>query len=86
VLHVACGPTGFAEDALHVFLLERLAERTWYVLALPDALDTTLRLDRLNGMVRQAINAAEDENKRALQDLLSALHDIRWKAGDRRSD
>ena len=44
------------------------------------------QLDRLNGMVRQAINAAEDENKRELEDLLSALHDIRWKAGDRRSD
>jgi hypothetical protein len=44
------------------------------------------QLDRLNGMVREAINAAKDENKRELEDLLSALHDIRWKAGDRRSD
>ena len=44
------------------------------------------QLDRLNGMVREAINAAQDENKRELEDLLSALHDIRWKAGDRRSD
>ena len=34
------------------------------------------QLDRLNGMVRQAINAAENENKRELEDLLSALHDI----------
>jgi hypothetical protein len=41
-------------------------------------------LDRLNGMVREAINAVENENKRELEDLLSALHDIRWKAGDRR--
>ena len=44
------------------------------------------QLDRLNGMVREAINAAADENRRELEDLLSALHDIRWKAGDRRSD
>ena len=43
------------------------------------------QLDRLNGMVREAINAAQDENKRELEDLLSALHDIRWKAGDRKS-
>ncbi len=41
---------------------------------------------QLNGMVREAINAAKDENKRELEDLFSALHDIRWKAGDRRSD
>jgi hypothetical protein len=44
------------------------------------------QLDRLNGMVREAISAAEDEGERELEDLLSALHDIRWKAGDRRSD
>jgi hypothetical protein len=44
------------------------------------------QLERLSGMVREAIEAAEDENKRELEDLLSALHDIRWKAGDRRSD
>ena len=44
------------------------------------------QLDRLNGMVREAISAAQDENKRELEDLLSALHDIRWKTGDRRSD
>ena len=44
------------------------------------------QLDRLNGMVREAINAAKDENKRELEDLLSALHDIRWNAEDRRSD
>ncbi len=37
-------------------------------------------------MVRETINAAENENKRELEDLLSALHDIRWKAEDRRSD
>ena len=35
------------------------------------------QLDRLNGMVREAINAAEGENKGELEDLLSALHDIR---------
>ena len=40
------------------------------------------QLDRLNSMVRAAINAAEDENRRELEHLLSALHDIRWKAGD----
>ena len=28
-----------------------------------------------------AINPAADENKRELEDLFSALHDIRWKAG-----
>jgi hypothetical protein len=44
------------------------------------------QLDRLNGMVREAINAAEEENQRELENLLSALHNIRWKAGDRRSD
>ena len=44
------------------------------------------QLDRLNGMVREAINAAEGANKSELEDLLTALHDIRWKAGDRRSD
>jgi hypothetical protein len=44
------------------------------------------QLDRLNGMVREAINAAESANKGELEDLLTALHDIRWKSGDRRSD
>ena len=44
------------------------------------------QLDRLSGMLREAIKVAEDENKRQLEDFLSALHDIRWKAGDRRSD
>jgi hypothetical protein len=44
------------------------------------------QLDRLNGMVREAISAAEEENKRELENLLSALDDICWKAGDRRSD
>ena len=44
------------------------------------------QLDRLNGMVREAINAAEDENKRELEDLLSALHDIRgWREHLKRS-
>ena len=42
------------------------------------------QLERLSGMVREAIKVAEDESKRELEDLLSALHDIRWKAGDRR--
>jgi hypothetical protein len=44
------------------------------------------QLDRLNGLVRAAISAAADENRFELEDLLSALQDIRWKAGDRRSD
>ena len=44
------------------------------------------QLDRLKGMVREAISAAEEAHKGELEDLLSALHDIRWKAGDRRSD
>lgn len=44
------------------------------------------QLDRLNGMVREALNAADGANKGDLEDLLTALHDIRWKAGDRRSD
>ena len=44
------------------------------------------QLDRLNGMVREAINAAEDENKRDLEDLLLALHDIRgWREHLKRS-
>jgi hypothetical protein len=44
------------------------------------------QLDRLNGLVREAINAAEGANKGELEDLMTALHDIRWKAGDRKSD
>jgi hypothetical protein len=36
--------------------------------------------------LREAINAGENENKRELEDLLSALHDIRWNAEDRRSE
>jgi hypothetical protein len=44
------------------------------------------QLERLSGMVREAIKVAEDERKSELEHLLSALHDIRWKAGDRRSD
>ena len=38
------------------------------------------QLDRLNGMVREAIIAAEDENKRELEDLLSALQAARSSA------
>ena len=44
------------------------------------------QLERLSGMVREAMKVAEIDNKRELEGLLSALHDIRWKAGDRRSD
>jgi hypothetical protein len=44
------------------------------------------QLDRLNGMVRKKLNAVEGTDKGELEDLLTALHDIRWKAGDRRSD
>ena len=38
------------------------------------------QLDRFNGMVRKAINAAEGANKGELEDLLTALHDIRWRS------
>jgi hypothetical protein len=44
------------------------------------------QLERLSIMVRDAIEAAGDENKPELEHLLLALHDIRWKAGDRRSE
>ena len=44
------------------------------------------QLERLSIIVRDAIEAAEDESKPELEHLLLALHDIRWKAGDRRSD
>jgi hypothetical protein len=43
-------------------------------------------VDRLNDLVREAIAAAKDQRKRELEELLSALQNIRWKAGDRRSD
>jgi hypothetical protein len=44
------------------------------------------QLDRLNGMVREALNAADGAKQGELEDLLTALQNIRWKAGDRRSD
>jgi hypothetical protein len=44
------------------------------------------QLERLSGIVRKAIDMADDESKSGIEELLSALHDIRWKAGDRRSD
>jgi hypothetical protein len=40
-------------------------------------------LDRLNGMVREAINAAERANKGELENLLAALHDIRRRSQER---
>jgi hypothetical protein len=44
------------------------------------------QLDLLTGMVLEAIKVAEDKKIPELEALLSALRDIRWKAGDRRSD
>jgi hypothetical protein len=44
------------------------------------------QLDLLNGMVREAINVAEDKKIPELEAPLAALSNIRWKAGDRRSD
>ena len=40
----------------------------------------------LSGMVREAMRAAEDTKKPELEALLSALGNIRWKAGDPRPD
>jgi hypothetical protein len=44
------------------------------------------QLELLSGMVREAMKAAQDTKKPELEALLSALGNIRWKAGDRRSD
>jgi hypothetical protein len=44
------------------------------------------QLDLLNDMVREAIKVAEANKVPELEALLSALSNIRWKAGDRRSD
>ena len=45
------------------------------------------QLERLTGMVREAIKVAdEEEGARELEVLLSALGNVRWKAGDRSAD
>ncbi len=44
------------------------------------------QLDLLNDMMREAIKLAEANKVPELEALLSALSNIRWKAGDRRSD
>jgi hypothetical protein len=42
------------------------------------------QLERLTDMVRAAIKDADEI--RELETLLSALSNVRWKAGDRRTD
>jgi hypothetical protein len=44
------------------------------------------QLERLTGMVREAIKVADEKELHVLEALLSALDNIRWKAGDRRTD
>jgi hypothetical protein len=44
------------------------------------------QLERLRGMVRDAIQPANGEEMSELEALLSALNNIRWKAGDRSAD
>jgi hypothetical protein len=44
------------------------------------------QLDRLTGLVREAIKVSDETGVRELEALLSALGNIRWKAGDRRTD
>jgi len=44
------------------------------------------QLERLTGMVREAIKVADEKELHELEALLSALDNIRWKAGDRRTD
>jgi hypothetical protein len=44
------------------------------------------QLERLRGMVRDAIQPANGEEVSELEALLSALNNIRWKAGDRSAD
>ena len=43
-------------------------------------------LERLRGMVRDAIESANGEEVSELEALLLALNNIRWKAGDRSAD
>jgi hypothetical protein len=44
------------------------------------------QLERLTGMVREAIKVADEQGARELEALLSALGNVRWKAGDRSAD
>ena len=44
------------------------------------------QLEQLTGMVRDAIKEADEKKVSELEDLLSALNNVRWKAGDRRAD
>ena len=44
------------------------------------------QLELLSGMVREAIKVADEKKLTALEALLSALGNMRWKAGDRRAD
>ena len=44
------------------------------------------QLERLTGMVREAIKVAGEEEVHELEALLSALGNVRWKAGDRTTD
>ena len=44
------------------------------------------QLELLSGMVREAIKVADQKKLTALEAILSALGNMRWKAGDRRAD
>ena len=44
------------------------------------------QVELLSGMVREAIKVADEKKLTALEALLSALGNMRWKAGDRRAD
>jgi hypothetical protein len=44
------------------------------------------QLERLTGMVREAIEVASKKEVHELEALLSALGNVRWKAGDRTTD
>jgi hypothetical protein len=44
------------------------------------------QLERLKGMVRDAIQSANGKEMSELEALFSALNNIRWKAGDRSAD
>jgi hypothetical protein len=43
-------------------------------------------LERLAKLVRKAIEAADQKEVSELETLLSALGNVRWKAGDRSTD
>jgi hypothetical protein len=44
------------------------------------------QLERLTGLVREAIKVADAKGAQELEALLAALGNVRWKAGDRSAD